>query len=237
MAALAVSLSACASGGKKAAYRDPVELSAPVPREPSAIDTIRAMAPAEGLKFTPLFTQPLMSDRARIGRLESHVQDLRNDVDTLAPAVLQLQEQVKRLSGGAPVPVAKAPEPIPSLDAPAAAPVKAVVMNGTTVKALRIGDHKDKTRVVLDVTTKPAYKVSMAEDGRQLVVALPGAEWPIQKTWEAKDGDLISHYAYGDETVYLALMSKSKILSQSVIPGEGGHGYRLVIDIARLKPL
>ncbi|MBU6475465.1 MAG: hypothetical protein KGQ70_05835 [Alphaproteobacteria bacterium] len=57
---------------------------------PTAMDTLRALAPPDGLKFTPLFSQRLSGTNARIARLESAVQTLRNDVDTMAPTVVRM---------------------------------------------------------------------------------------------------------------------------------------------------
>ncbi len=54
------------------------------------MDTLRALAPPDGLSFTPLFNQPLSSDSARITRLEHAVQTLSDDINTMAPTVVRM---------------------------------------------------------------------------------------------------------------------------------------------------
>jgi hypothetical protein len=75
------------------------------------MDTFRALAKPEGLKFTPLFAQP-MDGEARAARIEREVQTIRNDIDTLVPSMVrlvaiekdmkELVAQLKTLTGDAP---------------------------------------------------------------------------------------------------------------------------------------
>jgi len=233
------------------------------------MDAFRALAPPEGLKFTPLFAEPLGDDTARIDRLERSVQDLRDDFDTTVPTMVRLVAvekdmkdligQLNALTGGNPppppmeavrVPLAAPPVavvPVPSLApqqlVPQAQPQTAPVAVATPVpalgqmRALRIGDHGDKTRLVFDLTAKPAYTTTITEDEKQLIVDLPGITWTVQANWQAKGGDLVSSYKYDSGRVYIDLMSRSKIKMQDIIPGDGGRGYRLVIDLVRVNPL
>ncbi len=54
------------------------------------MDTLRQLAPPDGLKFTPLFSQPLSSNSARITRLEHAVQTLSDDINTMAPTIVRM---------------------------------------------------------------------------------------------------------------------------------------------------
>lgn len=256
-----IMLSGCSSSGMKSAFRrePPASAALPVtPKGPGPMDTFRALAPSEGLKFTPLFTEPLGDDTARIDRLEKSVQDLRDDFDTVVPSLVRLVAvekdmkdligQLNALSGGNPPPPPVQAEPMqlaPSVTAipvpqqlqTAPAPETAMVPAIGQMRALRIGDHGDKTRLVFDLTAKPSYTTTITEDEKQLIVDLPGITWTVQAGWMAKGGDLVSGYKYENGKVYVDLMSRSKIRMQDVISGEGGRGYRLVIDLARVNPL
>jgi len=241
----------------------PPPLAAPVSKGPTPMDAFRALAPPEGLKFTPLFAQPIDDSDARFARLEQSVQELRDDFDTTVPTMVRLVAvekdmkdligQLNALSGGAapPPPVQAAPMPLTPMQAapqqlaaqppPETAPMPAATATPVPaigqMRALRIGDHGDKTRLVFDLTGKPAYTATVTEDEKQLIVDLPGITWTVQSAWHAKGGDLISSYKYENGKAYIDLMSRSKIKLQDIIPGEGGRGYRLVIDLARVNPL
>ncbi len=54
------------------------------------MDTLRALAPPDGLNFPPLFNKPLSSDSARITRLEHAVQTLSDDINTMAPTIVRM---------------------------------------------------------------------------------------------------------------------------------------------------
>jgi hypothetical protein len=72
------------------------ETVAPIP---SAMDTFRALAPPDGLKFTPLFSENITDTNARLKRLEDSVQTIRNDVDTLAPTMVRMVAIEKDIKG------------------------------------------------------------------------------------------------------------------------------------------
>jgi len=101
-----VTLTACSLDGKdsntNAAPPPPApgaakqETVAPIP---SAMDTFRALAPPDGLKFTPLFSENITDTNARLKRLEDSVQTIRNDVDTLAPTMVRMVAIEKDIKG------------------------------------------------------------------------------------------------------------------------------------------
>lgn len=137
---ISLSLSACTYDSKSSAQG-----TAPAPTAvkqetvapiPTAMDTFRALAPPEGLRFTPLFNEPVSDTNARIKRLEDAVQTIRNDIDTLVPTMVRmvaiekdikgLVAQLQTLTGenGQPVPAQPASDVAPAqpLPAPAAHP-------------------------------------------------------------------------------------------------------------------
>lgn len=353
---------------------------------PTPMDTFRALAPPEGMKFTPLFSVPIKDEGQRFARLEQSVQALRNDFDTVTPTLVRLAAiekdirdlvsqlrtlddsgpiveaapaapvvsapvplaaavppvapaasnvtaQVKPPQAPAPMPPAvahqnslpgkdvtggteaapaattaaagkpaaslpvtpeatptgklppegvaspssqpkappAAPKPAPAVVAPlvpqvapqAAAPqldltpvvpedeaaevaasaqptasaapavVPKVVMGPSMgdVRAIRIGDHIDKTRIVLDVTTKAPFTARLENDGRRLVVELPQYTWKADAEWRARSATLVSSYRYADGALVIDLMAPATIRQQVSLPAGEGAGPRVMIDL------
>lgn len=126
--------------------------------------------------------------------------------------------------------VAAAPSPAPETQAsaPVATPPKA-----PSVQAIRIGEHPGMTRVVLDLDGKTSFDIELQKNGRKLAVTLAGVKWDAKPVWAADKGNLVSGYRYEEGgKLTLDLISPSKILSQDVIAGEKGKGFRIVIDLA-----
>lgn len=367
------------------------------------MDTFRALAPPEGIKFTPLFAVPIKDDGQRFARLEQSVQGLRNDFDTVTPTIVRLAaiekdirelvSQLRTINDGAPIAEAMPVTPVEAVaaPAPAAAPIVAApvvakpqaavakaaplaptpltktqpstavtttnkstttvvtthslpgkdVTGGTEaapavkadtgkpaaslpvtpeaastgqlppdgaaspssgvalqqavaalknaapvaqpqpkaaaldltpvipeneeqealqvvepqmaapsfqadtapaakvvmgpimgdVRTIRIGDHIDKTRIVLDVTVKAPFKARLENDGKRLVIELPQYDWKSEKTWRAMSAALVSGYRYADGALVLDLLSPAQIIAQTSLPAGDGAGPRIMIDL------
>ncbi len=211
---LVLSLSACTFND-----RDPAEArSAPLSAEEQA-----AMAPAEGLRLTPLFAEPVKNNKERFARLEDAVQTLRDDLDVYAPA---MEERVEVLEEGMREVAARQQK----IAEKTAVLVKEANKPVGDIKAVRIGDHMDKTRIVLDVTAQTEATSSLAKDGRQLVIDLPRLNWNAPKPeWKADGGALVSGWVYKDGKLYVDLVAPAVVKAQTVISGKSQH--RLVIDL------
>ena len=297
----------------------------PIAPTPSAMDTFRALAPPEGLSFTPLFNEPVKDADARMKRMEGAVQTLRNDFDTVMPTIVRMaamEKDIKGLvaqlqtltdgqaqslpvppvtpqalppaaNGGKPIPgedVAKGTEPAkaiakagpdaasslvtpeaapkgelppegaasPSSNAPLnikpeakpvsvpakpaakpapekkaeAAPIVQPPAGTAAAMDIRIADHPDKTRVVLDMTSKDAGAVSLENNGKTLVIDLSQMKWLGKQSWDADSAQLISGYHMDGGKLYVDLMYASQIKSHSVLSPNGDtKNYRLVIDL------
>ncbi len=105
-----------------------------------------------------------------------------------------------------------------------------------TVTDVRIGQHDNTTRFVLDLTGSVAYQVFALADPDRIVVDLPQFQWSAsEKEGETKHG-LISGYRYGvfqpgQSRLVLDLDKPAKIKRVFLIPPRGDLGYRFVIDI------
>jgi hypothetical protein len=387
--ATAITLSGCSLGGGRNSHANQAQ-SAPAVHAPGAsgqdgptpMDTFRALAPPEGLKFSQLFAEPVSDPNARMQRLEDSLQALRNDFDTVVPSMVRLvsvekdmKELVRQLqtltdqqptsapfeqtplaapqaatplppaptpqtaapaqpnASGAPVPLVAPPaaqttnspaapgQPIPGGDAArgtetagtqkagttassslvtpeaapkgelppegAASPNSAVANNGagsappaapksgvywtapnsmaatdmrnrgtpppapvakpamqdnaapaataptgkSSVSAVRVGDHPDKTRVVLDLTARADFNVSLENKNKTLVVEMPGADWSAVKPYDAMSAALVAGWHVEGDKLKLDLLYPSAVKSKSLVPPKGATGYRLVIDL------
>jgi len=211
---LVLSLSACTFTKK-----DPAE----VRKAPLTSEEQSAMAPAEGMRLTPLFAEPVKGTSARFDRLEEAVQTLRDDLDVYAPAMDQRVEVVEtglRDVAGRQQAIAQQQAVL----------VKEANKPIGDIKGVRLGDHLDKTRIVLDVTAVPDARSHLSKDGKQLTVELPRLTWAAGKAeWAANGGALVSGWAYADGKLTVNLIAPAVIKEQNTLSGKGQH--RLVIDL------
>lgn len=115
-------------------------------------------------------------------------------------------------------PVALAPAqpavpPPPSFNPVPAAPVPAAAAASAGVKDLRIGEHAEATRLVLDLSSTSAYTADLDNNEHLLVVELPGAAWSGAKRGTAPKASTVS--------------------SWTVEPREDGHGSRLIVQLKK----
>lgn len=341
----------------------------------TAMDAFRAIAKPEGLKFTPLFSEPIGNTDDRVRRLEETVQTLRNDLDTVVPSMVrlvaiekdmkELVSQLQSLTTGVPMPAAAVvdaegqviaePAPIPLTEIPGedvaggtepvqaatktaetgeatsqsssvtpeaaskgkmppegaaspnsqqppvtpnartvverpaapleaerletAAPAEAVPESASEaepvpavpaapkaadvswnnvggmkqkavkdtprppqvvggVEDVRIGDHKDKTRIVLDLSTNIQPNVTLQNEDKQLVIDLPGLLWEGPHTFIADGGILVSGWHYEAGKLYIDMIAPVTIKKQQMLPPSEtifgdtvSKAYRLSLDV------
>lgn len=186
-----------------------------------ALSAEEKMAPAEGLRLTRLFDAPVKGSEVRFQRLEAAVQTLRDDVDVFAPNIEQRLSTVEKSA------VAK-----PELtEEQLAKLVKKEVKIVGDVSAVRIGDHLDKTRIVLDMTNVPEGRSRMENDGKRLVVELPTFNWKAGESYKADSGALVSGWSYANGELRVDLLSAATVKEQEVIPAKGKAPSKLVIDL------
>lgn len=224
VALLSLSVSACtftkddpakaANGGLSAQEKSVQAASAPAP-----------LAPATGLRLTPLFAEPVKGSEARFRRLEDAVQTIRDDLDVYAPAMDQRMDIMEGAVGN-----------IEARQQDTAAKTEVLVKQAAKpigdVKAVRIGDHLDKTRIVFDLTAVPEGRSRIEKNGRLLVVELPRLNWAAGKdAWTAKGGALVSGWKYADGQLFVDLIAPATVKEQQVLQGGGKTQPKLVIDL------
>ena len=108
------------------------------------------------------------------------------------------------------------------------------------VTAVRLGEHPDKTRFVMEMTEAPRYRVFTLPDPFRVVIDLPEVDWRPGQDLPGGDGGLLTAmrfglFAPGTSRVVLDMRGPVKIKSLFVIAPEGRFPYRLVIDIAAVS--
>ncbi|MEK9677276.1 MAG: N-acetylmuramoyl-L-alanine amidase [Rhodospirillaceae bacterium] len=106
---------------------------------------------------------------------------------------------------------------------------------------IRLGDHRTKTRFVLDLSDKVDFKIFTLVDPYRVVIDLPDIKWRVSKKSSGRKTGLISGFRYGNfrpgrSRVVLDTAKPAKVLKASLLPPAGGKRYRLVIDLVATNP-
>lgn len=104
-----------------------------------------------------------------------------------------------------------------------------------SVTDVRIGEHKDKTRIVLDLSDKTDYQAGFTNLGRVLNVTLPHTSWKTDKTYKVTGKSLIESYAVikSDDGYVLRVQLKqpAKLSYERFLIPSKGYGNRIVLDL------
>jgi len=280
----------------------PLTLPPGAENRPAAPGTTGTEKTADGLPVlkpkghnTNLFSEKIDNEAARMERLENAVQELRNDFDSMAPAIVRLVAieqdiqnliaQLEVLTGNEPAaenaipavsaetledpalisdsaaalsppppaapqilpPVAPSPsaqEPVLHTSAPASPPAPAgaspspppSVQDTAAVQGLRIGEHPDKTRIVLDVRGNTSYTADLDNQEKILVIELTKTGWETEPRQDFGNAPRLASYRIeqtddGSTLLILTLKKEAHIIYQSLIKNQQGDGGRIVIDI------
>lgn len=110
--------------------------------------------------------------------------------------------------------------------------------SGATIRELRTGEHKDKTRIVLDASGPASYRYDLDNGEKLLVIELPGTSWSgaTQKSYK-RSPILASYNVYpmdgGGSRVVVQLKKATSVSYETVIKPNGNKNYRIVIDLKK----
>ncbi len=114
-------------------------------------------------------------------------------------------------------------------------PVKAA-LGSVDVSSIRVGQHEEYTRFVLDMSDDVQPRVFTLADPYRVVIDLPEVKWKFEAAEsEAKKG-LVAGYRFGlfkpgNSRVVLDLTGPSEIARVFNLKPDGPKGYRLVLDL------
>jgi hypothetical protein len=119
---------------------------------------------------------------------------------------------------------------------PAAAPAAPAA---NAVSGVRVGDHPDKTRLVLDLSGKASYRYDLDNDEHLLVIELTDTEWKTAPSQTFTGNGALKSYSTemlenGKGTrLVLQLKGPTKVLMDKLMPADGTSGNRIVIDLKK----
>jgi len=104
------------------------------------------------------------------------------------------------------------------------------------VKRVRIGEHPDKVRLVLDLSGPIVYSMVFAGGGQTLNIDLPDVAWDAIRHWRGARTPVIESFealALPEGGTRLVVQGRGALASglNGVLKPQNGQGYRLFIDL------
>jgi hypothetical protein len=181
---------------------------------------------------TPTEEEINKDTNVRIVRLESEVAGLRDDFRKLVP---EHKPEPPVIIASLPMEPAVAP---PEAIAPAAiAPAAGAATS--SVRGVRVGEHPDKVRIVLDISGPAKFSYDIDNTEKLLIIDLPQSTWPTGATGSFDGNALVSGYtakpaaAGGGWRAGELEKTTKQNKSSARVPNES-YGHRIVFDVAPL---
>lgn len=110
------------------------------------------------------------------------------------------------------------------------------VSPSASVQRVRIGEHPDRVRLVLDLSGSVPYRLTTEEEGGVIILTLPGTGWEADPQWQSDLMPLITAYETevmddGGTRLKMVARGKMKAGGNGILEPEDGQGYRLYIDL------
>lgn len=104
------------------------------------------------------------------------------------------------------------------------------------VLGLRVGEHGDHTRVVLELSDPVRVGVFTLANPNRAILTLPEALWHPQKPDRPTGRGLVKAYRYGvfrsrESRLIIDLNGAASVRAPVILPPSGGNGYRVVLDL------
>lgn len=191
--------------------------------------------PAPSVEVADLVANEKPDVEARLSNLEAQLAALRADYDQIVPTFKTLSLNTDRLVTlldeleGKQVAGVK-PAAGPALSAEAMA-------GSAAVKKVRIGEHNNRTRIVLDVDVLTPYSFDVDNVEGVVMVSLPDAQWKAGAMQEALRSPYIQSWSMqampnGGSALVLQTRKPVKISAHSALPGDGTTSPRIYFDLS-----
>lgn len=167
----------------------------------------------------------------------SQRRNVRSNTRTnVADDIIQ-NDGTQRMAAAAP-----APEPAATATRPTSSSNKGFVKksapplsNQPVIYDIRVGEHPDKTRIVMDVNSKTNFSVDIDNNEQILLIDLPNAGWDARMAQNfAKSPNIKSFSVNPSGDGHLAvfqLKREARVAYQGDLKGFEGSSRRLVIDV------
>ena len=117
---------------------------------------------------------------------------------------------------------------------------KATANVSAQVTDVRVGNHKNKTRLVLDVTKPVDLRYEVSADGNAVFIDLPHIKWSADKFKGRHFKGLVNDFKFSPEAAggRLNILTNGpvRIRKPFFVPPKGQLGHRIVIDIMKNLP-
>ncbi len=104
------------------------------------------------------------------------------------------------------------------------------------ITAVRLGVHPEKTRLVLEFSEEPSYRIFTLPDPARVVIDLPELDWRVEQESLPPTQGLVSALRYGlfapgASRIVLDITRPIGVQNVLVLPPREGSGHRLVVDL------
>lgn len=111
------------------------------------------------------------------------------------------------------------------------------------VHRVRIGEHPDRLRLVMELSGPVAYKIQAGETPNEWILDIPGTAWDALTTWRVGDSPVIQNFETealpGDNGAVIGTRIRFRadhafgVAGQGLLPPDGKAGHRLYIDFGK----
>lgn len=218
-----------------------------------------ALSASKGLKLESLFSEEIKDADERMKRLENAHLDFRKEYEQIKPAILRLaaiesdlQTLMRELNGFVEQQAQAAPvesveeeaeetlteadkETAPEEPAPPPPPQEAFE---SQLKGIRIGNHPDKVRIVLDIKGLIAKTVTLADNALSVELQATDLDPALKTEQSLQKNALLDSYAVMQEgavaKLTFTLRQSTQIMGQEALePKSPAELSRLVFDLKR----
>jgi N-acetylmuramoyl-L-alanine amidase len=152
----------------------------------------------------------------------------------LVPALAQDDAISRLLRGQGSLPAARTeakPAPMPG-----AAPGTRPAGPAPVVMSARIGEHADRTRLVIELSDPIALRAFSLASPNRVILDMPQVAWRLGTPPVPSGRGLIQDYRYGlfrsgNSRMVIDLRRPARVAEPLAIPPAAGFGYRVVIDL------
>lgn len=99
------------------------------------------------------------------------------------------------------------------------------------ILGVRIGDHAEMTRLVLDMNASAKFQATINSTGNTITIPVPDMVWSGAMEKTVKSGKLISSYKYENGILTLSLSHMAQIKAEQILPPDGTSTFRYVLDL------
>jgi N-acetylmuramoyl-L-alanine amidase len=104
------------------------------------------------------------------------------------------------------------------------------------IMGVRIGEHQDRTRFVVETSDPVAMRTFTLSNPNRVVIDMPLVQWHLEAAPRPTGNGIVRSYRYGlfrsgNSRFVIDLNSPASVSNALVVPPGGGYGYRVVVDL------